>query len=165
MFYLSYLYVREYNDSSLWVMTTGVIWITWTLISNVTERLLILILHSLLSKHWDYTHVIETAKIKTHLHQNAREELVKKTNKLMYVLRNPKWCKDYQTTGHTTSLLCDNSVIFLHMPFQHSTKVLPSKHTQPILTHWGRVTHICVSKLSILGSDNGLSPGWCQAII
>ena len=25
---------------------------------------------------------------------------------------------------------------------------------QNILTHWGRVTHICVSKLSILGSDN-----------
>ena len=26
------------------------------------------------------------------------------------------------------------------------------------LTHWGRVTHICVSKLAIIGSDNGLSP-------
>ena len=33
------------------------------------------------------------------------------------------------------------------------------------LTHWGRVTHICVSKLIIIGSDNGLSPGWRQAII
>ena len=33
-----------------------------------------------------------------------------------------------------------------------------------ILTHWGRVTHICVSKLTIIGSDNGLSPGRCQAI-
>ena len=33
------------------------------------------------------------------------------------------------------------------------------------LTHWGRVTHICVSKLTILGSDNGLFPGRCQAII
>ena len=28
-----------------------------------------------------------------------------------------------------------------------------------ILTHWGRVTHICVSRLTITGSDNGLSPG------
>ena len=26
------------------------------------------------------------------------------------------------------------------------------------LTHWGRVTHICVSKLTIFGSDNGLAP-------
>ena len=33
------------------------------------------------------------------------------------------------------------------------------------LTHWGRVTHICVTKLTIIGSDNGLSPGRRQAII
>ena len=33
------------------------------------------------------------------------------------------------------------------------------------LTHWGRVTHICVSKLTIIGSANGLSPGRRQAII
>ena len=34
-----------------------------------------------------------------------------------------------------------------------------------VLTYWGRVTHICVSKLTIIGSDNGLSPGRRQAII
>ena len=33
------------------------------------------------------------------------------------------------------------------------------------LTHWGWVTHICVSNLTIIGSDNGLSPGRRQAII
>ena len=33
------------------------------------------------------------------------------------------------------------------------------------LTHWGRVTHIGVVKLTIIGSDNGLSPGRRQAII
>ena len=33
------------------------------------------------------------------------------------------------------------------------------------LTHWGRVTHICVTKLTIIGSDNGLPPGRRQAII
>ena len=33
------------------------------------------------------------------------------------------------------------------------------------LTHWGRVTHICVGKLTIIGSDNGLSPGRRQAIV
>ena len=33
------------------------------------------------------------------------------------------------------------------------------------LTHWGRMMHICVSKLSIIGSDNGLSPDRRQAII
>ena len=34
-----------------------------------------------------------------------------------------------------------------------------------MLTHWGRVTHICVSKLTIIGSDNGLSPDRRQAIV
>ena len=34
-----------------------------------------------------------------------------------------------------------------------------------VLTHWGRVTHICVSKLTVIGPDNGLSPGRHQAII
>ena len=34
-----------------------------------------------------------------------------------------------------------------------------------LLTHRGRVTHICVGKLTIIGSDNGLSPGRRQAII
>ena len=33
------------------------------------------------------------------------------------------------------------------------------------LIHWGRVTHICVGKLLIIGSDNGLSPDRRQAII
>ena len=33
-----------------------------------------------------------------------------------------------------------------------------------ILIHWGRVTHICVSKPTIIGSDNGLVPGRRQAI-
>ena len=34
-----------------------------------------------------------------------------------------------------------------------------------MVTHWGWVTHICVSKLTIIGSDNGLSPDQRQAII
>ena len=34
-----------------------------------------------------------------------------------------------------------------------------------IWTHWGWVTQICNSKLTIIGSDNGLSPCWWQAII
>ena len=40
--------------------------------------------------------------------------------------------------------------------------ILPTKRQ---LTHWGRVTHICVSKLTTIGSDNGLSPGRRQATI
>ena len=45
----------------------------------------------------------------------------------------------------------------------HWNGVVPRLHWQ--LTHLGRVTHICVSKLIIIDSDNGLSPGRFQAII
>ena len=34
-----------------------------------------------------------------------------------------------------------------------------------LLSHWGRVTHICVGILTIIGSENGLSLGRRQAII
>ena len=34
-----------------------------------------------------------------------------------------------------------------------------------VLTHWGRVTYICVGNLTIIGSENGLSPARRQAII
>ena len=44
--------------------------------------------------------------------------------------------------------------------YLYFTHVLPAT-----LTHWGRVTHIRVSKLNITGSDNGLPPGRRQAII
>ena len=49
--------------------------------------------------------------------------------------------------------------------------VIPSRqhvcHEGPVssLTHWGRETHICVGKLTIIASNNGLSPGRRQAII
>ena len=33
------------------------------------------------------------------------------------------------------------------------------------LTHYGRVTHICVDNLTTIGSDNGFAPGRRQAII
>ena len=33
------------------------------------------------------------------------------------------------------------------------------------LTHWGQVMHLCISKLTIIGSDNDLLPGRCQAIV
>ena len=37
--------------------------------------------------------------------------------------------------------------------------------TRWALTHWDRVTQICVGKLIIIGSDNGLSPARHQPII
>ena len=58
------------------------------------------------------------------------------------------------------------------MPYHHSQ----IKHNRTVcasylfqygnnLSHWGRVTHICASKLNFIGSDNGLAPDRRQAII
>ena len=46
-------------------------------------------------------------------------------------------------------------------------KLLPGPHLPRAnkLTHWSRVMHISISKLTIIGSDNGLSPGRRQASI
>ena len=41
----------------------------------------------------------------------------------------------------------------------------PADAVAPTLTHWGRVTHICVCELTTIGSDNSLSPGRRQAFI
>ena len=40
-----------------------------------------------------------------------------------------------------------------------------SRRIRVKLTHWGWVTHICISIPTIIGSDNGLSPGRRHAII
>ena len=45
----------------------------------------------------------------------------------------------------------------------HTQRCKPA--TIKYLTHRGRVTHICVSRLTIISSDNGLPPGRRQAIL
>ena len=45
-----------------------------------------------------------------------------------------------------------------------SVKWQPFCLSLSVLTRWGRVTHICIGNLTIIGSDNGLSPGRRQAI-
>ena len=50
--------------------------------------------------------------------------------------------------------------LYCHVMYIHGFKI-----NQYLLTHWGRVTHICVGKLNIIDSDNGLSPGRRKAII
>ena len=58
--------------------------------------------------------------------------------------------------------LCEPMLIFT---VREIGRLLCPEGRVPSLTHWGRVTHICVSWLTIIGSDNGLSPGRRQAII
>ena len=69
---------------------------------------------------------------------------------------------------HTLELL--SSLIYITQSTDYENFVKKWKKTNiksegNPLTHWGRVTHICVIKLTVIGSDNGLSPGRRQAII
>ena len=54
-----------------------------------------------------------------------------------------------------------------HIPNVHNDHRFQLRTVQSrlALNHCDRVTHICVGSLAIIGSDNGLSPGRCQAII
>ena len=67
----------------------------------------------------------------------------------------------WHLTMYRSSLCCQPRVV--HCPIRHHMFALLSCMLN--LTHWGRVTQICVSKLTIIASDNGLSPGRRQAII
>ena len=76
--------------------------------------------------------------------------------------RNCIW-KDCLQNGSHFVVLINISIIFYLMPradWQPIQADIP-----PWLTHWGRVTHICIRKLSTIGSANGLSLGQRQAII
>ena len=57
---------------------------------------------------------------------------------------------------------CDKNIIFDIFHDSIIENVVKNKWK---LIHLGQMTHICVSKLAIIGSDNVLSPGRHQAII
>ena len=96
-----------------------------------------------------------------------------------------EWGKASQSISHSGSLKVYSEsrgkpktsyLLAIRRPFKHSfNQQRDTKYTiwiqsaayreHDILTHWGRVTHICVNKITIIGSDNGLSPERLQAII
>ena len=59
----------------------------------------------------------------------------------------------------------ENKLLLFQASPLKSLPVAPVRLSNSTVTHWGRVTHICVGKLTIIGSDNGLSPGRRQPII
>ena len=64
-------------------------------------------------------------------------------------------------TLHSVSM--KNKTVFVYhlIPWQCSC----TGYSESLLTHRGQVRHICIGNLTIIGSDNGLSPGQRQAII
>ena len=77
------------------------------------------------------------------------------------------WSNDLRTFISPFSFysIIVNPAIMLTLLMFSMSQTRIHRRRNGLLTHWGRVTHICVSKLTIIGSDNGLSPGRRQAII
>ena len=71
--------------------------------------------------------------------------------------------KDNWKTRLETFKFWDLMWLILEIWWQSSFSIIEKRN--PMLNHGGRVTHICVSKVTIIGSDNGLWPGRRQAII
>ena len=70
--------------------------------------------------------------------------------------------------GHVAAPVNYLKLELLWLRSLRSTNPIPRKHGKlwkTLLTHCGRVTHICVGNLTIIGPDNGLPPGRRQAII
>ena len=129
----------------------------------------------LVPKHYHTLSCLRQVSIRLALIRNAptastqhctgiRELIVHKAKvfvwRMIYFLSNSKWPRGQNSLRKWNSKLiakiCVRNLLLCFLRW--------NRHAQS-LTHWGRVTHICVSKLTIIGSDNGLSPGRRQAII
>ena len=82
----------------------------------------------------------------------------------VFILGDILWIKRWHSAVIIhVNLYCVSSIGDVMSPDGHHWNHYA--HDALSLTHWGRVAHSCVSKLTIICSDNGLSPGRCQAII
>ena len=100
------------------------------------------------------------------------------TNKKYRIIQKPYFhgiWSYYQTNPILVGLLHENGELCLSLAICHCNPCLLWQSNwfgmnvwqdlEMCWTHWGRVTHICVNKQTIIVSDNGLSPGRRQAII
>ena len=71
----------------------------------------------------------------------------------------------FQITVDWNLALSHQKFLQNRQPFSNNASFRVAIRATVLLTHWGRVTHICVKKLTIIVSDNGLSPGRRHAII
>ena len=97
------------------------------------------------------------------LGQHCRQATSHYLNQCWLIINKVQWHpSESNFTGDTSA--CSNI-----LGANELTNIITRYHLfntshRDFLTHWGRVTHTCVSKLTIIASDHGLSPGWRQAI-
>ena len=100
-----------------------------------------------------------------HMHLIYRKFFFRKDLLLLLFI----WCKLAKVVFSPNNLCTSATSYLTYCWFQFAKVTQWTKNdnnkSELFLTQWGRVTHLCVSKLTIIGSDNGLSPERRQAII
>ena len=86
------------------------------------------------------------------------------------IVSNDGWCEEachYINYWWLASLLhwCVTRLHYITDRFYMWKAVPYNSNNLPLYIHWGRAAHICVGGLTIIGSDNVLSPCRRQAII
>ena len=83
--------------------------------------------------------------------------------KFTHISERDQVCCSVLASLDFTHVLQDYNTV-THQWFKRTKNTHTHRKQCLYLTHWGRVTQICVTQLITIGSDNGLSPGWRQAI-
>ena len=91
----------------------------------------------------------------------VRQHLCNETPRSLALCNMPKYNKVARNLAMALACPC-STLNGAYYPGGHYWDYYPGSIS---LTHWGRVMHICVGSLTVIGSDNGLSPGRRQAII
>ena len=91
-------------------------------------------------------------------------------SKWWWCLSTDRGVEVLRTVIHLSHVVINIAVSSLPWIHQLIVGAEPPTHTwisylTRLLTHWGWVMHISISKLTFIGSDNGLVPVWHQAII
>ena len=100
-----------------------------------------------------------------YLTKNHYENYSPKMVPIAKIWGSGSWTKSLYAYNETTPIYLKYQLLFIAECCCQVISRATNWFHKRLLTHWGRVTHICVSKLTIIGSDNGLSPGRRQAII
>ena len=90
------------------------------------------------------------------------------TNEAIFGAKIYEWGNNYK--HHIIELKSTSLTGYIKFNCSHSCQRFSANDVMNcrricLLTHWGRVTHTCISKIILIGSDNGLSPCRRQPII
>ena len=125
------------------------------------------------SHYLDQCWLIVNWTLRNKLHRNSNKSTQLSFMKMSLKMLFAKWCPRGRWVNLRWVLVYDLSVSKIKLnPINWSINQSINLSIHPsilnlfkLLTHWGQVTHTCVGNLTIIGSDNGLSPGRRQAII